>query len=91
MDDIHHAASIDVNKGRLGSVHDWSSGGRDIINFLEHVWQGGNTGNLSQGQILRWRASDEMTARKRRKVIGVGHSFGGNALSVSRGKIDTRP
>jgi hypothetical protein len=78
FDDVHHAASIDLNADRIGGVHGWSDGGRDIVNFLQHVY-GSEGEQYSDGEVLSWR---EGKGAKRRKVIGVGHSVGGNALCV---------
>lgn len=94
FDDIHHGASLDLNAGRIGPVHGWSDGGRDVVNFLAHVWKGGGgTGDVYPEQALDWReqrkqpkveaTKTERPRSRRRKVIGVGHSFGGNALYVS--------
>lgn len=80
FDDIHHAASIDLNAGRIGPVHGWSDGGRDIVNFLKHVYEGPK-GVYDNKKILEWR-QDIPGGRRRRKVVGLGHSFGGNALYV---------
>jgi hypothetical protein len=81
FDDIHHGASLDLNAGRIGPVHGWSDGGRDIVNFLLHVWMQDEAGHSSAypAQCLRWR-DDEQREGQRKRVIGVGHSFGGNAL-----------
>ncbi|KAI9632069.1 Alpha/beta hydrolase family-domain-containing protein [Dioszegia hungarica] len=76
FDDVHHAASIDLNADRIGGVHGWSDGGRDIVNFLQHVY-GSEGEQYPDQEVLTWR---EGKATKRRKVIGVGHSVGGNAL-----------
>ena len=95
FDDIHHGASLDLNAGRIGPVHGWSDGGRDVVNFLAHVWKGeGVAVEVYPEQALDWREQREQPMVKlkataierprsrRRKVIGVGHSFGGNALYV---------
>ena len=58
LDDIHHAASIDVNKGLIGPVHCWVDGGRDIVAAISQIIPKGSE----------------------KRVIGVGHSFGGNAM-----------
>ena len=81
FDDVHHGASIDLNAGRIGPVHGWSDGGRDIVNFLTHVWKqdAAGDGQAYPEQTLPWRP-EEGAGKKRRKVIGIGHSFGGNAL-----------
>jgi hypothetical protein len=58
LDDIHHGASVDLNAGVLGPVHNWVDGGRDVIAVIEQ------------------------TVRKssQKRIIGMGHSFGGNAM-----------
>ena len=78
FDDVHHAASIDLNAGKIGSVHAWSDGGRDIVNFLQHVYDGPEEQYGDQG-IMGWSLSRH-GKRGKRKVIGLGHSVGGNAL-----------
>ena len=37
MDDIHHGASIDLNAGLIGPVHNWVDGGRDVIAMIEQT------------------------------------------------------
>jgi hypothetical protein len=80
LDDIHHGASIDLNSGLIGPVHNWTDGGRDVVNFIEHCLPPRHeTGTGSK--VLKWAKDGK---RRRRKVIGLGHSVGGNALYVSR-------
>ena len=70
IDDVIHAASLDLNGGKLGPVHFWSDRGRDVINFVQHL-------------LPSLQASDKPSWSRegvRGKVIGIGHSFGGNAM-----------
>jgi hypothetical protein len=76
LDDVHHGASIDLNAGLIGPVHPWSDGGRDILNLIQHVLP---LPERPEREALEWR---EETPGRKRKIIGVGHSFGGNALYV---------
>ncbi len=75
LDDIHHGASVDLNAGLLGPVHSWSDGGRDVINLIEHLLPDSSREPLVDGEMIPWRRR-----AKGRKVIGIGHSFGGNAM-----------
>ncbi|EIW73526.1 hypothetical protein TREMEDRAFT_59699 [Tremella mesenterica DSM 1558] len=72
LDDVIHASSLDLNKGKLGPVHLWSDRGRDIINFIEHILPTFSEGVPSWGLAL--------PKGRKPKVIGVGHSLGGNAM-----------
>lgn len=75
LDDIHHGASVDLNAGLLGNVHGWSDGGRDVLNLIEHVLPSLDGGQA--GEVLGWKEGG-----KGKKVVGIGHSVGGNAMSV---------
>jgi len=76
LDDYHHGQSMDLNKGLLGPVHSWLDGGRDIANFIRHILPSTNRSDV--GETLSWDGdSKSPTARK---VIGLGHSVGGNAM-----------
>jgi hypothetical protein len=73
LDDYHHGQSIDLNKGLIGPVHSWLDGGRDIVNFIKHVMPP----NHRRGtETLDWRERVSSNT----KVIGLGHSVGGNAM-----------
>lgn len=88
LDEINHGASVDLNAGRLGPVYSWGEAGRDVINFIEHVWPARQVGDApahgsgkssgEQGQQLSWK--ENIPGARRRKIAGVGHSFGGNAM-----------
>jgi hypothetical protein len=54
-------------------------GGRDIINFVDHVLPGVEEDEGVLGEALPWR---ENKGGSGRKIIGVGHSFGGTGLWV---------
>lgn len=79
LDDYHHGQSIDLNSGSIGSVHSWLDGGRDVLNFVKHVLP---AVSVPDGETLSWRESDNTQGRSRR-VIGLGHSVGGNAMCVT--------
>lgn len=78
LDDYHHGQSIDLNGGLIGSVHSWLDGGRDIANFVKHILPDSSG---SGPETLVWRDAND-SQRKQRKVVGVGHSVGGNAMYV---------
>lgn len=74
LDDYHHGQSIDLNKGLIGPVHSWLDGGRDVGNFIKHILPD----ERDIGETLPWRQNEG----RARKVIGLGHSVGGNAMYV---------
>lgn len=82
LDDYHHGQSIDLNKGLIGPVHSWLDGGRDIANFVKHILPSTNGSEVSE--TLSWKANDKLATP--RKVIGLGHSVGGNAMYVAARK-----
>jgi len=79
LDDYHHGQSIDLNKGLIGPVHSWLDGGRDVANFIKHILPFIDHSNVSE--TLTWQA--DINSAKPRKVIGLGHSVGGNAMYVT--------
>jgi hypothetical protein len=80
LDDYHHGQSMDLNKGLIGPVHSWLDGGRDVANFIKHILPSTDRSDISE--TLSWDGnSPPSTARK---VIGLGHSVGGNAMYVGR-------
>jgi hypothetical protein len=79
LDDYHHGQSMDLNKGLIGPVHSWLDGGRDVANFVKHILPLTNQANLDE--TLTWREKNE--SDNSRKVIGLGHSVGGNAMYVT--------
>jgi len=78
LDDYHHGQSMDLNKGLIGPVHSWLDGGRDIANFIKHILPSTNRSNISE--TLSWDGDSQPSTA--RKVIGLGHSVGGNAMCV---------
>jgi hypothetical protein len=79
LDDYHHGQSMDLNKGLIGPVHSWLDGGRDIVNFVRHVLPSSSRGDVSE--TLEWNESHSSSSGTlSRKVIGLGHSVGGNAM-----------
>lgn len=81
LDDYHHGQSIDLNKGLIGPVHSWQDGGRDVLNFIKHVLPSLSPESTTRPETLTWES--EGMHRRQRKVVGVGHSVGGNAMSVT--------
>ncbi|TXT06152.1 hypothetical protein VHUM_03625 [Vanrija humicola] len=72
IDAVHHGDSVTLNAGLLGPAVAWEDTARDVANFVKHV------APLSDRQApehIPWRPSAQP-----RRVIGIGHSFGGNAL-----------
>lgn len=69
LEDTHHGASIDLNEGKLGAIHNWCDTARDVINFIQHELPPGNA-----EYELAWHQG------KGKPVVGIGHSFGANAL-----------
>lgn len=78
IDDNNHGASVDLNAGRLGPVQAWRDDSRDVLNFVSHVLPGIYASEERPGWTLKW--TDPSSSSKTPKVIGIGHSFGGNAL-----------
>lgn len=78
LDDYHHGQSMDLNQGLIGPVHSWLDGGRDIANFIKHILPSTNRSNISE--TLSWDGDSQPSTA--RKVIGLGHSVGGNAMYV---------
>jgi len=80
LDDYHHGQSMDLNKGLIGPVHSWLDGGRDIANFIKHILPSTTRSDISE--TLPWDGDSKSSTA--RKVIGLGHSVGGNAMYVRR-------
>jgi len=81
FDNCHQGQSLDLNKGLLGPVHSWFDAGRDIANFIKHILPS-TTGldGQSMSETLSWA---ESYPSRTRKVLGLGHSSGGNHMFVS--------
>jgi len=78
IDDNNHNASVDLNAGRLGGVQAWCDDSRDFLNFVAHVLPGIKAAENAQAPWhLKWTPTGE---GRDTKVIGLGHSFGGNGL-----------
>jgi hypothetical protein len=84
IDDNNHNASVDLNAGRLGGVQAWCDDSRDFMNFVAHVLPGIKREETAEAKAsasapwhLKWTPSGEGVDTK---VIGLGHSFGGNGL-----------
>jgi hypothetical protein len=80
LDDYHHGQSMDLNKGLIGPVHSWLDGGRDVASFIKHILPSTDRSDISE--TLSW--DGDSRASTARKVIGLGHSVGGNAMYVGR-------
>jgi len=81
LEDTLHGVSQDLNAGHLPAVHAWADLARDILNFVLHVLPAMSDDAPWQ---LEWVANPPKASRR---VFGVGHSLGGNALvhaSVTR-------
>lgn len=72
LDDVHHGDSVTLNDGVLGPALAWEDTARDVANFVKHV---APLSDKAAPEHVPWRSSAQP-----RRVIGVGHSFGGNAL-----------
>lgn len=79
IDDNNSAASVDLNAGRLGQVQAWRDVARDVLNFVTHVLPGVYSSEEKPGWHLKWTQENGF-AFPTPPVIGLGHSFGGNAL-----------
>ncbi|GMK55193.1 hypothetical protein CspeluHIS016_0202490 [Cutaneotrichosporon spelunceum] len=75
LDDANHAASCDLNSGRLGAVQAWRDDARDALNFVTHVLPA-----VYAEEQPGWQLGWTSEAGNMPKVVGIGHSFGGNAL-----------
>jgi pimeloyl-ACP methyl ester carboxylesterase len=75
IDDIVHNQSVDLNAGRLGDVHSWEDSGRDVLNFIQHVLP-----TTDVTAPTPWDVGWSDSAPPRRKVIGIGHSYGGASM-----------
>ncbi|KAL1409449.1 hypothetical protein Q8F55_003432 [Vanrija albida] len=72
LDDVHHGDSVTLNAGLLGPALTWEDTARDVANFVKHVVP---LSDKAAPEHVPWR-----TSAQPRRVIGIGHSFGGNAL-----------
>lgn len=77
MDDLHHNESVYLSGGRLGPLQSWEDTGRDFLNLVAHVVAGAPAG-AERPWDLPWVPVPCPGAPRR--VIGVGHSFGGAAI-----------
>lgn len=78
IDFTSHGASYALNRGRIGSVVDWSDHARDIISVLSCLPDMEEyAGNW--GTYLPFRSREGQ--KRRRRLVGIGHSVGGNAMT----------
>ncbi|EKC98389.1 hypothetical protein A1Q2_07403 [Trichosporon asahii var. asahii CBS 8904] len=75
MDDLHHNESVYLSDGRLGPLQSWEDTGRDFLNLVAHVVTSAPACS-DRPWDLPWSPTPEVP----RKVIGLGHSFGGAAI-----------
>ena len=84
LEATHTGASMDLNAGRMGTLHDGMDPARDVLNFIEHVLP--SSLETEEEEVLPWKGSDHGSVEGRgkgeRKIIGIGHSVGGNAMCV---------
>ncbi|CAE6374072.1 unnamed protein product [Rhizoctonia solani] len=85
LDAANHGDSALINNKSLGETFKWSDHARDILNFL-----GNYLPDRTQNGVLQWNLEriSNQNSRERlergfedRKVLGIGHSFGGCALA----------
>lgn len=60
-------------------MHNWADGGRDVASLLERVLPNLND-EEGQGGVLHFGQDVAGKGKKRNRIIGIGHSFGANAL-----------
>ena len=86
LEHTHAGASVDLNAGLIGVLHEWMDGARDVLNFIEHVMP---SPEHEGEEVLQWKATDSGSFKGKgqgnRKIIGVGHSVGGNTMYVFAG------
>lgn len=76
MDDMHHNESVYLNEGRLGAIQTWEDTGRDFLNLVTHVIP-----QFPVGGDVPWDVPWSESPAPRRRILGLGHSFGGAAVS----------
>lgn len=78
IDLTSHGASYTLNRGRIGPVVDWGDHARDILSVLSCLPDMEEyAGNW--GVYLPFRAREGQ--KRRRRLVGIGHSIGGNAIT----------
>lgn len=86
LEDTNHGISVDLNAGRLGDALCWDDSARELVNFVENVLPTVGTEAPFQLPFELNGKSAEQAGHKskdapKRKVVGIGHSYGGNALA----------
>ncbi|EKD03337.1 hypothetical protein A1Q2_02366 [Trichosporon asahii var. asahii CBS 8904] len=89
LEDTNHGVSVDLNKGRLGDALCWDDSARELINFVENVLpavgdeadEAGFQLPFELGGKSAQQAGKTPADGLKRKVVGIGHSYGGNALA----------
>lgn len=86
LEDTNHGVSVDLNAGKLGDALCWDDSARELINFVENVLP--SVGSEAPFQLpleLNGKSAEQAgqtpTNGAKRRIIGVGHSYGGNALA----------
>ena len=77
LEATHTGASMDMNAGLMGILHDGMDPARDVLNFMEHVLP--SSLETGEEEVLPWK-DFEGRGKGERKIIGVGHSVGGNTM-----------
>ncbi|ELU38642.1 alpha/beta hydrolase family domain-containing protein [Rhizoctonia solani AG-1 IA] len=85
LDAVNHGDSALLNKENLGEIFEWSDHARDILNFLGNYLPD----RIENNQLVRnlERVPDQTTQSRlksgfpHRKIVGIGHSFGGCTLA----------
>lgn len=80
LDEASSGQSVDLNAGHMGPAQSWRDVGRDVLNFVQHILP---VAKDSTDFLLPWAPEGTKPAVK---VVGVGHSFGGNAQVQAAGK-----
>lgn len=87
LEDTNHGASVDLNAGALGPAVVWDDSARELLNFVEHVLpavprrEGADFALPYAREAGAAGAADGAGGGEgKRRVIGVGHSYGANAL-----------
>ncbi|KAN0060887.1 hypothetical protein ACQY0O_006621 [Thecaphora frezii] len=87
FDCAHSGEAASINRDKLGDVLSWFDHPRDMLQFLDHYLPDTAAAHPSGSATQRWhptllkRTDGKANARKR-KLILLGHSFGGVALST---------
>ncbi|KAJ3967522.1 hypothetical protein EV361DRAFT_930212 [Lentinula raphanica] len=74
-----------LNSGKLNQLPDWYDGARDVIHFFTHYLPSRVTSDELPVHLPRVSAAEFQDRQSlgfaERKIIGIGHSFGGNVCA----------